>query len=403
MGESGQVLKAEDMESTMQRKIQGMSNRGRGSAARQSRAFLGGDGRGVGFQATLSALACGLLFSAACSPLAGNSRVVETPAGEAVSYGPPQNTEYVAEVDAMQGQARLVLYRSATCDVLPVKTLQRFEEKLQGKRVVERRPLSKKQVVGEPTGQVACDQSYARDVDVMFEVDGGRFPLGKTNDVGTVEANLVELFSLGSFEEVPERATIVVRPIQAERSVEAGSVSFAQLQRQQSRVVELVAELKAILAKGESGASPAEITESYEIYSQLVELAAGDPRVEGLRARFWELLWGRQLDEARERMSKNLEALSQAKETLKMMGDAAIPIYVQAAVNSGTLDRRALEWSSLRLINALRGGLVCSAGYSFAQLPSYGWPADARLAAQYVHFGYGAGYTGAFQTACGQF
>lgn len=344
-----------------------------------------------------------MLLTAACSPLAGNSRVVETPAGEAVTYGPPQDTQYEAEVDAMQDVARVVLYRSATCDVLPVKTLQRFEEKLQGNRVVERRPLSKKQVVGQPTGQVSCNQSYARDVDVMFEVDGGRFPLGTTNDVGTVEVNLVELFAVGSFEEVPERAVIVVRPIQAERSVEAGSVSFAQLQRQQSRVVELIAELEAILAKGESGASPAEITDSFKIYSQLMELAPEDPRVMGLRARFWELLFGRRLDEARERMSENLEALSQAQETLKVMGDAAIPLYVQAAVNSGMLDERSLQWASLRLINALRGGLVCGAGYSFAQLPTYGWPADARLAAQYVHFGYGPGYTGAFQTACGRF
>jgi len=36
------------------------------------------------------------------------------------------------------------------------------------------------------------------------------------------------------------------------------------------------------LAKGETGATPEEITRSYEIYNQLADIAAYDPRVKAI-------------------------------------------------------------------------------------------------------------------------
>ena len=86
------------------------------------------------------------------------------------------------------------------------------------------------------------------------------------------------------------------------------------------------------------------------------------------------------------------------------MGDAALPIYVQAAVSSGTLDRRALEWSSLRLLRALRGAPeVCASRFSWAALPTYGGSPDARLAAHDVHYAYGSSHADLLQNACRAF
>ena len=350
--------------------------------------------------ATLGTL--GLVVSACAGRT--STRVVDDPSGEATTYGAPTETKYSTEVDSARQQTNVVVYKSSRCDVLPVTVMQRYEETLEGDDVIHRKPMNKRQVVGTAQGQVACDQTYARNVDVLLEADGERFALGTTDEHGAVHADLAKVFQVGSYEEVPSTAKILLRPAQAKPTVEVGTFSLAQFQKQQERVSELVVKLEAILAQGETGASAEDITRSYELYAQLQDMAGADPRVQAISARFWELFYGRKKEEARERMERNLEALSQAKETLKVMGDAAIPIYVQAAVNSGTLDRRALEWSSLRLIRALRGSpAVCSAGFSFGAVPSYGWPPDARLAAQYVNYGYGPGHAASVGAACRTF
>lgn len=352
--------------------------------------------------ATSLALAWGL---GGCGGAPMTLRIVDEPTGEATTYGAPKDTTYSVEMDAMSDVARFAVYRSSKCDVLPVTVMQRYEEKLRGKSVVERTPVTRRQVAGTAEGTIVCDQTYARDVDVMLELaDGGRYPLGKTDAQGMVSANLASLFQAASYEDVPAEAKVILRPQQSQPTVEAGKVQLSQLATQQARVTDLLAKLEAILSRGETGASPEEITRSYELYSQLVEIAPADPRVQGVRARFWELVYARKLEEARERMGKNLQALSEAKETLKVMGDAAIPIYVQAAVNSGTLDARSLEWASLRLISALRSApTVCAAGFSWSKLPTYGWGADARIAAQYVQYSYGDDHAAAIQAACRAF
>jgi hypothetical protein len=340
-----------------------------------------------------------------CAATGMTTRIAEEPSGEAVTYGAPRDTVYEVQLDAENQLARLSVYRSSTCDVLPVTIMQRYEEKVRGEKVVERAPLNKSQVVGKPDGSIACDQTYASNVDVMLETEAkGRFPMGTTDQLGQVSADLSQLFQVDSYEKVPESVHVILRPAQAKPTVDAGAISLGQLAKAQTRISELLEKLKEILDKDPGEVSAAEITRSYELYSQMVALASDDARVSAVSARFWELLYERKLDEARERMGKNLEALSQAKETLKVMGDAAIPIYVQVAVNSGILDRRALEWSSLRLLRALRGApAICSAGFAWGRVPTYGWPADARLAAQYVHYGYGDGHASAIQASCRAF
>jgi hypothetical protein len=238
-------------------------------------------------------------------------------------------------------------------------------------------------------------------MEVLLEAEGGRFSLGETDALGRVEVNLARAFKVASFEEVPSTAKVMLRSIKGKPLVEVGELSLLQLQKHELRVTELISKLEAILQKGETGASPEEITRSYELYNQMVDIAAHDPRVKAMAARFWELFYGRKLEESRERMGKNLGALKDAQALLRSAGDAAIPLYVQAAVNSGSLDHRALEWSSLRLIRALRAApSVCSAGFAWTALPSYGWSSEALLAANYVHFAYGSEHAEVLRRAC---
>lgn len=326
---------------------------------------------------------------AGCGPKS-STRMVDDPSGTSVAYGAPNATTYSVMVAASKQYLSLSVYESSRCDVIPVTVMQRYQETLHGDKVVQRTPVTKKQVAGDPKGDIACNQTYARNVEVWLDAGGTRVPLGKTDSQGRVAGDLVSLLQTAGYANAPKQAKVLILPNRAKPPVEIGSLELHELAQYEGRVTELLAELEAILAKGEAGQSSAEITKSYEVYSQLLSIADGDPRVEAIGLRFWELFYGRKQDEARQRMEKNLDALGKARETLKVMGDAAIPIYVQAAVNSGTLDRRSLEWSSLRLISALRGSPgVCQAGYAYDQLGTYGWSLDAQIAAHNVRSAYG--------------
>lgn len=336
-----------------------------------------------------------------CASSRVTTRTVDEPAGEGVEYGAPRDTTYVAELDAGREYGAVTVYQKSVCDVIPVTVMQRYKETVRGKDVLERSPLNKVQAAGEPQGEIVCDQGYARNMEVLLEADGGRFSLGTTDALGRVGVNLARVFKVASFDQAPATAKVMLRSIKGRPMEQVGELSLAQLQKHELRVTELLAKLEAILEKGETGATPEEITRSYELYSQLVDIAPHDPRVKAIAARFWELFYGRKLEESRERMGKNLEALKGAQELLRVAGDAAIPLYVQAAVNSGSLDHRAIEWSSLRLIRALRAApSVCSAGFSFTALPSYGWSTDAVVAARYVHFAYGPAHAEVLRRAC---
>lgn len=349
---------------------------------------------------TLSFSGIGLLLvMVGCSPKT-STRMVDDPTGQATTLGAPQNSQYSAQVDISKTTARITLFKRSECAVIPVTVMQRYEETLRNGEVISRTPVTKKQVAGDPTGVQPCDPTFARDAEVLISAGDARHSAGKTNANGFVEVDLAQLFQVGTYDQLPDQVRVVVRPLRAAEVVDVGALSLAELKRRETRMLELVKKLEGILAKGETGASSAEVAESYQIYEQLHELGPNDPRVLGLSSRFWELYYGRKQEEARVKMERNLAALGTAKETLKVMGDAAIPLYVQVAVNSGTLDQSALEWSTLRLIRALRTQNVCASTFSFNAVPSYGWPADARLAAQYVNYGYGDGYAAALSRLC---
>jgi cystathionine beta-lyase/cystathionine gamma-synthase len=125
-----------------------------------------------------------------------------------------------------------------------------------------------------------------------------------------------------------------------------------------------------------------------------------DPRFKAAAARFWEIVYGRKQLEASEALGRNLKALEAARGVLASAGVAAIPIYVQAALNAGNVDGRALEWSQWELMKGLHAARGACASFSFGQLGSYGLPPASRLAAHYLHYAYGDPYAASVSRLC---
>lgn len=342
----------------------------------------------------------------ACGGSPPTVRTVDTPTGTAVTYGAPRDTAYEVQVEPAKDAFTVHVFRSSKCSIIPIQLVEREQQTVEGNEVVRTEGLGRKQVAGEPQGDVTCAQSYARDVEVSLVIGSGVHPLGTTDEHGTVTAQLTDVLKSAAYGEAPpDEAVVRIRPPREARpALDGAKISLRELGQHEARVTALLTELEGILAKGESGASGADIARSYALYSQLQDVAPSDPRVRGLSARFWELLYGRKQEEARERMGKNLQALDQARELLKNAGDAAIPFYVQAAVNSGGLDARSLEWSSLRLIRALRTQtVICQQGFDWGRLPSYRLPNDAVLGAHYLRYAYGDAYARDVTAACLRF
>lgn len=337
---------------------------------------------------------------------AQTTRMVDEPTGSAITYGAPQDTAYEVQLEPAKNTAQVHVFERSRCSVIPVQTVHRYREVLEGSTVVSRESLGKAQVAGEPQGdEVLCNQTYARNVDVSLVVGGAVHPLGRTNDLGQVTVDLTRVFQSAAYGETPpEEAIVRIRPERMGRALDGTKISLNELKKHETLVDGHLEQLEAILSRGETGASPADIARSYELYAQLHDIAPSDPRVRGIAARFWELFYGRKQAEATERLGRNLQALDQARELLKSAGDAAIPLYFQAAVNAGNVDARSLEWATLRILRALRTQtVICRDGFSWDRIGSYGWGPDARMAAQYLRFARGDGAMADLTAACGRF
>jgi hypothetical protein len=351
-----------------------------------------------------AALVATAALLAACGG-AQTTRMVDEPTGSAVSYGAPYDTAYEVQVEPAKNVMQVHVFETSRCPVIPVKTVHRYRETLKGSTVVSRESLGKQQVAGEPKDEVLCNQTYARNVSVSLVVGGAVHPLGRTDDRGMTSVDLTRVFQSAAYGETPpEQAIVRIRPERLGRALDGTTISLNELKKHETLVDRNLAELESILAKGETGATSADIGRSYELYAQLHDVAPSDPRVRGISARFWELFYGRKQAEATERMGRNLRALDEARELLKVAGVAAIPLYFQAAVNSGNMDARSLEWATLRVIQALRTQVViCQQGFAWNRLGSYGWGSDALAAAHYLQFARGDAALADLNAACARF
>jgi hypothetical protein len=340
------------------------------------------------------------LWLACCGGGVITSRDVDTPTGSIVSYGAPANTTYSFESEPELNVLRLHLFRAARCPVFPTDTVLRRTETLKGDKVIHTEEHGKVQIAKPPTGEVACDVGYGRDVDVSLVLGNAVHRIGTTDAYGYVSINLStelreKLYGAGA----PPDATVRVFPPRALGSVDIGTVSLASLRDFEAGVNKLLAELEPVLAKGTAITGP-EIERSYQLYEQLRELAYFDARVRGTLARFWELFYGRKREESTQNLQRNLKALEGSKALLSSANLSAIPLFMQAAVTSQSYDPRAVDWSNGELFEALRRSPQACTGFDWRRVQSYGFGPSALLAVDYLRFAQGDDFWGSMSGVC---
>src|SRR3954469_8332862 len=130
------------------------------------------------------------LWLACCGGGAITSRDVDTPAGSILRYGAPANTTYSFESEPELNVLRLHVFRASRCPVFPTDTVLRRTETLKGDQVIHTEEHGKVQIAKPPTGEVACDVGYPRDVDVSLVVGNAVHRIGTTDAYGYVAVNL---------------------------------------------------------------------------------------------------------------------------------------------------------------------------------------------------------------------
>lgn len=360
------------------------------------------EARGCGVvAAVVSLLAASSVVACAGSRAEGNVRVVETPAGSVVTYGAPKDRVYAAEAASERDVLRVRIRERSVCDKIPIQMVERVEETLDDGDVVSRRNLGKRQIAGEPSETVPCDETLTRDAEVSLRIGNEVFLLGTTDRDGLVGLNLSDRLRLSLYgENAPAEAAVEVRGPKDVSNVPAGTIALASLITHEARVHQLLSELALVLDKPEPLASQ-DIRRSYELYAQLRELAPQDPRFQGMAARFWEQFYGRKQREASANLARNLKVLDQARELMKAGGIAAIPLFAQTAINSGGIDPQSLEWAQWQLLGGLRQHPVaCQNRFSWRASVGYGFEPATLIALSYLRFAYGDGYASSAQALC---
>ena len=340
------------------------------------------------------------LWLVCCGRGAITKRDVDTPSGRIVSYGAPANTTYSFEAEPELNLLGLRLFRSSRCPLIPTDTVLRRTETLQGDRVIHTEEHGKVQIARAPAGDAPCDVGYGRDVAVSLVVGNAVHRIGTTDPYGYVSVNLSrELREKLYGEAAPSEVTVRVFPPRALGSLDIGQVSLASLRDFEAGVNRLLGALDPLLAKGTALTGP-EIQRSYELYEQLRQLAYFDPRVRGALGRFWELFYGRKREESTQNLSRNLKALEGSQALLASASPAAIPLFMQAALSSQTVDGRALDWANGELFGALRRAPQACTGFDWRRAPSYGFGPSALLAVNYLRFAHGDDFWGPMSGVC---
>jgi len=339
-------------------------------------------------------LAYGLAFGLGCA-LTGcggsalTTKVVDAPQGTTTAYGAPRNQTYSFESEPELDQLRLRVYRSARCDLIPTDVVARKTETWNGDHLVSSVDQGPVQIAKPASAEVACDQGYARDVEVTLLLGNATHLLGTTDAYGYVGVNLSaelreKLFGAG----VPANAMVRVRGPKGQPAQEVGMLSLASLRDFEAGTGKLIDELNALLAKGADLSSP-DIQKTYELYEKLRALAWFDPRFKAASARFWELFFARKQLESTQNLTRNLKALDAARELLKGAGVAAIPLFMQVAIGDQAYDPRALDWASGELLTAIRAKPQLCSSFDWTQMDAYGFLPATQVAVQYLRFAQG--------------
>lgn len=323
--------------------------------------------------------------TAACGGGAITHRYVDTEVGTVDALGAPHDTEYVATAETEREQIRIAVFERSLCDKLKMKVVHHVDQSVQGAKVISSEPPTTIQRAAGVDGVVPCEERWARNVWVALRVGDQTFRLGAPSARGEVIANLsAELKQSLYGENAPQEAMIVVN------GVDAGKVSLAGYASHETRINDLLDELRGILSKDDDKISKAEIARSYELYEQLDQLDSGnDARIAGLRKRFIEVVYQRKQHEATENMKRNIAALNEAKGVLPALVAGAVPPYVVTAVQTGTTSTDALLWARGEVAVALRQyPALCAGTFGWGRLGGDGYAPKARLAFSYLHYAY---------------
>jgi hypothetical protein len=325
---------------------------------------------------------------------------VDTPQGSTQAYGAPRDTTYSFEAEPELDVLRLHVYRASRCDLIPTEIVARRTETLDGDRVVDSVSQGPVQIAKPPTGEVPCDQGYARDAQVSLVVGNATHVLGTTDAYGYVALNLsAELREKLLGQEAPAQATVRVRGPKAMGAVDVGPLSLSSLRDYETGISRLLDELNALLAKGSDLGGP-DIQRTYELYERLRATAWFDARFKAAAARFWELFFARKQQESTQNLQRNLKALDSAKALLKDAGDAAIPLFMQVAINGQSYDPRALDWASGELLTALRGKPQLCSSFDWTRIRSYGFLPATQIAVHYLRFAQGDSFFNPISGRC---
>jgi hypothetical protein len=329
-----------------------------------------------------------------------NTKIVDTPRGHSSTYGTPRDLTYSFEAEPELDQLRLHVYRSARCDVIPFDLVTRRTETWKGNTLVSTENNGSVQLAKDPTSDAPCDQGYARDVEVSLVIGNAIHLLGTTDAYGYVGVNLnaelrEKLFGVG----VPPSAMVRVRALRGQPGQDIGPLSLASLRDFQTGTQRLLEELNALLAKG-AELNGSDIQKTYELYEKLRALAWYEPAFKATSARFWELFFARKQVESTQNLARNLKALESAKELLKGAGIGTIPLFMQVAIASQTVDPRAVDWASGELLTALRAKPALCSSFDWTQMLSAGFLPQTQIAVQYLRFAQGDSFFSPISSRC---
>ena len=340
-----------------------------------------------------------LLACACAGPL--THRIVETPAGENVTYGAPRDWSYSVEALPERESLQLRVTKVARCDRIPITLMGRVDETLDGDQIVERKPLSPRQSASPPQGEIECERGFAGRSEVELRIGSDVFQLGRTNARGVLTVDLSERLDRALYDEnAPAEATVTIRGPNAVDASSAGSLELVSLAKHEVYVKAMLEELGTILDR-EAAATPDQVRRSYVLYARLRRLAPNHPDFIGSASRFWELFRERKQRESTRAMTRNLKALKEARELLKDAGLAALPLYMKAAITEGSVSTEATEWAELELLSVVMNSQsFCNERFSWTALPTYGMTSKSMVAARYLHFAFGNPYASTVDGFC---
>lgn len=307
------------------------------------------------------------------------------------TLGAPRDTRYSADVEAQRGWVRVIARKESQCDTIPMRT------------VVENGV--EKRVAGQPTGSKPCNEGFARNVIISLEVEGNTYRLGVPNAFGELQTQLSDRMLRDLYGDAGSQtpvAKVMLRDRRG-RSHQIGSIELTQLAEVDQRLNELLTEFRTLLDRPQAELSGADLARAYELYEQLSAFDSDNPRIGALQALFIDRLYQRKADEAVERFKNNLQALDAAKNVLQSNRTViVVPAFVSAAVDSGSLDGRTVDWARAEVALALRRQRdLCGDGrtaftWSMAQLS----PPKSRLAFHILHAAYDDPYQDQIRALC---